>query len=457
MRSNNKHWNQLEQNIQKALTKKKSTFTIKDTDEFPLAFNTEMPKGYEHTNGHISFLFKDFNCSGLENILIDRKKSQKKGNNLHLHLLLDNLNVKGKYEIRSKYAPLVDLDTAGNMLNYGDTSLARVAGAGSGNGSKVTPEDAEKYLDNAREQRTRLMDKPNGQKIMTSYNEHNEVYNEVFVKSASTRNTWNAQGATAEMAADTNSATDPNGNGVINSKTKEYSGGVTYNTNAFVQQLSISVNTISTDPNFNPWDPNAKPNPNSKYTKASLAALNFGKSVATTGNTDKKVTELTAGQVYDHVDSFSGTPPQTTEAELQNIIQQGMGNGGAEEAAKNDWYILDEEQRKMVRCWIHESVLQQEFDDKNISKPFLDGICSSEIKDVEIEIEMDLNDSKKPPKIKIQLPVFEFDIDDAHWTGKIATVIRERLAHIYFIKSLIHHQIEAGIKNIVLKSIIPSL
>ncbi|WP_346882206.1 hypothetical protein [uncultured Algibacter sp.] len=460
MKSNNKHWNQLEHHVQKALAERKTAFSIKDTNEFPLAFNTKMPNGFGYEKGHISFLFKDFTCSGLDNMQLIKNKSVKKDGKKYIHLCLDNLKVKGHYEIKSKYAPSIDIDTAGSMLNYQDESLAKMAGADSADGTKITPTEAEGYLDNAREQRTRLMNQPNGQKIMASYNEHNEVYNEVFVKSAATRTTWNAQGATAEMAKHTNDATASKNNDIIiNSNDKLYAGGVTYDSNAFVQKLNIVVNTISTDPKFNPWDPNAKPNPDSKYTKASLAALSFGKAVKTTQKIDKnnpkkitgdEIPEFTSEGVYTYINDFSGTPPEATGAELENIIKQGMSGGGADEAAENNWYILNEEQRKMVRRWIHENALEQEFDKNNISQTFLEGDCYSSIDNVEVQIEIDLEAKQGTlPNIDVVLPVFEFDIDDSHWTGKIASVLRERLSHIYFIKSLIHHQIEAGIKKIV--------
>jgi hypothetical protein len=248
-----------------------------------------------------------------------------------------------------------------------------------------------------------------------------------------------------------------NTNNVVNPKSKTYGKGVTYNGNAFVQQLNLVVNTASTDPKFNPWDPKAKPNPDSKYTKASLAALSFGKAVSTTGNTNKQVTELTSEQVYKQVDKFDQEPPQSSVPELQNVLKQGMSGAGADEANENGWVILDEEQRNMVRLWVHSNIREKANAKKIVSEPLWSGSCHASIRGVEVSLDIMMNPETRELDIKntsILLPVFEFEITDSTWTGKIAEVVRERLSQIYFVKSLIHQQVEAGLKSLLQVSVL---
>lgn len=104
------------------------------------------------------------------------------------------------------------------------------------------------YLAQAREQRARLMDTPNGQKLMGLYNEHNEVYDEAFKNQALLRRHWKAEGATANMADDTHQAIK--NNDVVNKKDKKYKNGLGYNANAFTQQLNVAVGTAMSESQF---------------------------------------------------------------------------------------------------------------------------------------------------------------------------------------------------------------
>lgn len=443
-------WKKMDPAIRKALRNERHTLRIKDTAEYPLAFNVEMPEGHPYRNANISFRFDHFIGSGMSNTRIDKDRSFVDGDGIRICLEWKEIKIKAKYAINVREAPLIDLDTAGTLLAFNDQrDLLLTAGADAGNAPGLQPEEQQAFLDNARKQRTRLMDTPNGQQLMGIYNEHNEVYNEVFVNSEAARTTWQADGATAEMAKDTHAAVQ--NNGVVNSGSRTYAGGVSYNSNAFVQQLNICVNTANADPDFNPWDPNAKPDPNSKYIKASLAALSFGKAVNTTGNDDKKVTPLKAEDVYTHVNNFAQPAPKTDIGELQNILSQGNNPAGGDEAAEKGWMILDEEQRKMVRRWIHMGIRQKANAKSSPSSPLWEGDCTAFIRNSSVMIDLAYQPGNAKADLKStrpDLPVFEFEIDDAAWTGTAATIVRERLGRLYFIKSLIASQVAAGIRTI---------
>lgn len=433
---------------------------VTDTAEFPLAFNVEMPAGTDYKYGNFSFLFRDFSCNGISETDIDISKCVIDGNKLSIALKLNALRIAGRYSINAKEAPYIDMDTAGNLRELEDRDLlAEEAGADSGQPTTpIDPQKQDAYLDNARGQRDRLMDTPNGQTMMGAYNQHNETYNELFNKSAAARKAWYAGGATAQMADDTHGAVL--NNDVVNSSSKKYNGNVTYNMNAFTQHLNVVVNTANLDPDFDPYDPNSQPNPDSKYFQASMAALNFSKAVSTTGNTDQQVNELTSEQVHDHVKTSDIDPPASSMDELQNIISQSSGFAGADEAAEKGWVVLNEEQRTMVRRWLFEGTRQKAYERNNISKPIWTGECEAFLANTEAEIEITLEPSGSPAAIsdtRLSIPAFEFSIGDAHWSGSAAEVVRERLSQIFFVKSLLYSQVEKGIRSILGLSVTKAL
>lgn len=448
------NWTKIETAIRLALEGLNNDLGIKDTSEYPLAFHVGMPEGHPYPNGHIGFRFCRFAATGLPGMRLDTAKCSIDDHRIRLCMEWKEIVLTASYSINARKAPVIDLDTAGTLLEWGDQrDLLKTAGAPAGKAPNLDPKEQTQFLDTARTQRTRLMDTPNGRQLMGIYNEHNEVYHEVFTNSEATRDTWVAGGATAQMARDTHEAVQDNG--VVNSATKTYPGHVTYNANAFVQQLNICVNTAGADPNFDPWDPHAKPDPKSKYIKASLAALNFGKAVKTTGNDNRTVTPLTSEQVYTQMNSYTQAPPRTEIGELQNILSQGANGAGAEAATEKGWLILDEEQRKMVRRWIHLNIREKAERERTESSPLWEGGCTARFGPVFCTMDL-LFPSEEgvaaagEAEIKcaeLHVPVFELDVDDAAWTGPAADVARDRLARLYFVKSLIRHQVVSGIST----------
>jgi len=302
------------------------------------------------------------------------------------------------------------------------------------------------------------MDTPGGRELMKTYNEHNEVYNHVFNVSPAARVSWYANGVTTVMARDTDAALKTNE--VINSPTKKY-GGKSYNANAIIQQLNIFSNTLIADPDFDVTDPDAEPNPDSKYFKAAAAALSFGKAVdGNTHNNDKKITPLTSNDVYAHVNGANGMMPVVTVAEVMNVFSQANGTGGADEAESNGWLVLDEQQRKLVQMWQVQAVEQKVLQANSAAVALWEGSCDAEIHNTAIDMELSINPVTKQvtiDKTNISLPAFEFDIDDSSWTGKAAELIRERISQLYFIKSLISRQIEHGIETMINQSVLTAL
>lgn len=454
------NWKNTERAIYIAVKSQIPQFKLKDTAEYPLAFNVDMPESYAFSNGNLSFKFTDFVCSDFQDVQLISNQCVETAEKISISLKLNKISVKGRYAINAKMAHKITMDTAGNMLDFEDKrDLLQAAGADSGEGvSPLSPEEQQAFVDNAHDHETRLMDTPGGRELMKTYNEHNEVYNHVFNVSPSARVSWYANGATTAMARDTDAALKTDD--VINSLTKKY-GGQSYNANAFMQQLNIYTNTIMADPDFDVTDPDGELDPDSKYVKAAIAALSFSKTVeGNTHNNDKKITPLTSNDVYAHVNNANGIMPVVTIAEAMNVFSQANGTGGADEAESNGWVVLDEQQRKLVRMWQVQAVEQKALEANNIAVALWQGSCDAEIHNTAIDMELSINPVTKQvtiDKTNISLPAFEFDIDDSSWTGKAAELIRERISQLYFIKSLISRQIEHGIETMINKSVLTAL
>lgn len=440
----------MQKRLRDILQEKNRESILKDTPSFPLALNVEMPEGHSSKNGHLSFSLRNFSCRGMEKFEMITPTDAFKDGHLHLVFSFNQLNIKGQYTIDSKYAPEIDLDTAGTTLELNANGYT-VAAAGADPGTGAFSDDQKNaMLDQARDQRTRLMDTPNGQKLMEQYNTHNEVYNKAFQIPLMRRH-WKGDGTTAQMAGDTSSALKTD-NSVINPKDKKYKNGLTYNANAFTQQLNVAVASVMTDPNFNIFNPLS----DNQYSQAGLSALSFGKAVNTTGNDKSNITELNSNDVYSTVNNHDGDIPNTSLDELQNVMSQGMGKAGADEEIKPGWIVLDEEDRLNLRKFITGVMKEKEVEKNNIAQPLWKGKCTAILNKVEAKVDINAHDISQT-KVEVTLPSFDFELDDSAWTGKAAIVIRERLSQLYFIQTMLQEQIVDRIKETLYYSITKAL
>ena len=408
--------------------------------DFPLAFGVDLPPGAHAPHGDLGMRFHDFALTGLSR---PRPVALPGGFDLHFPAL----GFQGRATLTAKSAPEITLDTGGGLMAFGDEDI----GTGGGPTDPLDPARKGEMLEQARRERARLMDSENGRKLMGEYNEHNEVYNSVFVKSAAARNAWTANGATRDMAEHTHVALgdeDPTVT-VVNPEARERTFGtrqVTYNQNAFVQQLQIVVNTISQDPTFNPWDPRAKLDPESRYVKASLAAMNFGKATEKTGNSKTLIKPLTGPDVHGTVDASDGEMPKSSVGELESVIAQGVQDGGraAAEAGDRGWRVLDEEDRQLVRRHLYLGALERAAEAANHPRDLWSGDAGATIAGVVARVR-----PGGDPEVEVVIPAFEFDIDDSAWTGAAGDTARDRLSEVAFARSFLLDRVETAIREAV--------
>lgn len=186
-----------------------------------------------------------------------------------------------------------------------------------------------------------------------------------------------------------------------------------------------------------------------------MAALSFGKVVNTTGNEKSKVTELSGDQIHQKVAERKEDMPETDLDELQNVMIQGMSDGGAAAVAQANpgWIVLDEEDRAHVSHLVTGLIKEKEAARQHIATPLWVGNCQALLEHVQVNVQITPRDKQSQMDVKVQLPAFDFELEDAHWTGKTAAIVRARFAQMYFIRTLLHDQIATCLKEITEQSI----
>lgn len=417
---------------------------LENTPAYPLARTVAMPRGHAYETGAISFCINDLQVDGLQNLTSVARTATPETSRVRLRLTLERLILTGRCVVQVKPDPIIDLDTAGHLMDLDPTACQPVMGGAAPPQGKPDP-DTEEWLDHAREQRIRLQSTPNGQKLLSLYNEHNEIYDTVFRTNHALPNLWKAGGATSEMASDTSFALQKSDR-TINQKDKIYAGGRTYNGNAFVQQLNIATTCYYGDPLY---DEVTGPPSGSKYYAAAKAAVSFGKGVSTsTGNTKDQVTHITRKAVYDKVDQQKGELPEVTDDEMLSLMAMGSSSGGGA-ATLPAWLVVDEVDRQRMR-FIHESTMRQRAEDAGITgTPLFEGRIAAPIERLEAEIELALQGEGpfRPVSVRVELGAFELDVDDSTWAGEAADVAGRRLESMYFIRSLFYESLSAKLRH----------
>lgn len=430
----------------------KDPFPLPDTPAYPLARTVGMPVHMGFKTGALAFRLMDLCISGLSRPEEESMVFDKNGNAISIQLKIPDVRLQGSYALEAKPDPVMDLDTAGTMMEISEQDHRPMA-AGAGSGSPDPDPEQEAWLNNARSQRTELSKTENGQKMLRTYYDHNETYNGVFESYPALATVWKAGGATKEMARDTSNAVSPDADSdaVINNSGKTYAGNLTYNGNAFSQQLNVAASCVYSDPDFSPV---TGPNKQGKYWEAAKAALSFGKGVSTsTGNSKSSTNAMTKTQVYSTVKDHKDELPTVTNDEVTNaIVESPLIPGGSATVENPDWVHIDEEDRKRLR-FLHDAILKQKAEDSDVEGlPVFQGTCHALLGSVSARIRLSRTDENQPyraecPLSAIEIPAFEFHIDDSQWGGETAEVARNRLERVYFIRSLLYASIADGFQR----------
>lgn len=232
-----------------------------------------------------------------------------------------NINIVGDYVVVATGLAQCALDTAGALSFLPIPHGLRAEGV---EGAENAPDPVEPYLNAARAQRSRLWQTPNGGQMMDKFYDHNEVYNWMFQNNESMQESWVEPANTYFMKQTYEASGKPDSmkvnNGVYNSPDNANNAndddGMTYNENAFAQQITMSFAALGIAQN-----PKRVPAgfTSEQFAAAATAASKFGTGpVQSTGNTDEQTTPLTVNEVYGHVASGnSASFNKTAEADRE--------------------------------------------------------------------------------------------------------------------------------------------
>lgn len=452
-------WNALATRLSTGLQQEQNSFQLKDTPFYPLAFHAEMPRHVEFENGHLSFRFRDFAMNALSTLSLNTGACSYKSNELTIAMRLTDAALRGRYEINTKYASRITLDTGGNMRDL-DETFSHEAGAADNGVQPLTQAEIDAMVTQARDQREPIQGTVHGPTLMSTYNEHSESYNTAFVTSANLRTLWAAGGVTTQMSRDTHDAL--NNNTVVNSPDKQYANGFTYNYNAASQQVNVAF-ALTIMANQATRDGNTALA--AKYKDAAKAAASFNETVNQTGADGKQPAHLTGGQVYDKLNDTTMAMIHLSDEQFNNMIDQANDDdskegGAAAVAIENGWRVLSGDERKMIRERMF--LFQEELTAiKGIQSELLwAGDCHASLNGTEATITLTRNKRTAAWQIKetqVTLPGFFIEVDDAGWHGNTAAIVRERLANMHFVKSLLQTKIQSGIQSILEKVVLQSL
>ncbi|NKB45071.1 MAG: hypothetical protein GKS03_12415 [Alphaproteobacteria bacterium] len=362
-------------------------------------------------------------------------------------LALGPIELGGQYRIFAIDQPNVDLDTGGNLMQT----------SGMPNLGDPDPLTVEQYnqLKQARDQRSKLEGTTNGAALVSSFNQHNEAYNQIFQTNSSLRANWQGDGATAEMATHTSSVISPSiaatptegsvaaTDGIINSKTTTYgTKNYTYNHNAFQQQslLYVALKGASTTDND----------------AAAKAVSVFADAITDdTDNTQTVTTEMTETSVYDVIDTAPlskfaaamGADPLPHHLAMVRIAKKEYSAEDLDILKGRGYDPTDQFIGKMQDVYA-ESVRQSK--PENQADLWLGPISASlpasqyeftfrDQGDGVVSTILDRND----------LPVPDLQIDDTVWSGLAGDIARKRFSRVHFIRGLIAKRIAGCIERVV--------
>lgn len=449
-------WQLFETRLSAGLQQAQNNFHLKDTPFYPLAFHAEMPENVGYENGHLSFRFMDFNLRALNNLSLITDACRYTGDELSIAMRFNNAALSGRYEINSKYASRITLDTGGNMRDL-DESYAQEGGAADSGITPLSQAEIDAMVTQARSQREPIQGTHHGPTLMSTYNEHSESYNSAFVTSKTLRDKWSAGGVTTQMSRDTHDAL--NNNTVVNPSTKTYANGRTYNRNAGLQQTYVATALNRMANQLEDGDPLK-----ARYEAAALAVFTFNENVNQTGDGEQP-DNMTGSQVYDKLNDPGVSMVHITAEQYKNMLDQATDedskDGGADATAtEKGWRILRADERKTIREAMF--LFDEEMAAIKEMRPELlwAGDCDAALTGMEATVTLIYNKQAAAWLVshsQVTLPGFYLEVDDAGWHGKTANIVRERLTNIQFVKSLLQTKIQSGIQGILEKVIVQSL
>ncbi|WP_301124923.1 hypothetical protein [Streptomyces cacaoi] len=414
---------------------------LPDTPGYPVARQVPLPEGHEHgPTGALSLRLGDLTVA-LDGELGEATAETLENGRTQFHYPLPPLVLSGRYSLDVKPEQQQQLDTAGDLrpLSRAEPSPGEPRQPG------LPDEEREGFLDTARAQRERLVkESDNGYQLVSTFYEHNEVFNEVFQRGVEG---WGGQG-TQETARDTDAAVREGG--LVNDPNKRYqpkSGKpeLSYNGLAFTHKLALeaTLTVIGQEPDRDALQP--------KYQKALDASGRFAKTIREqTHNAKDALHPMTAAEVHAAVQQTPALAEEFTvdpspyldpDAHLERITTYGGTAPGG----------LDEDDLRHIRSCRAQGLARLAAAEAAVGSVLHEGTCGTRITGGTITAETEQgDDGRGTAVVHVDLPDLSLELDDSAWEAEAGRTARERVARMHFVRTLLQDALAERLRTAVL-------
>nr|WP_314483596.1 hypothetical protein [uncultured Pseudomonas sp.] len=300
-----------------------SAFTVAALGPYPLCHYFKLPES--DLGGELQLAFKDISFAPVSVAAVESGTDKRQ-----FKVTLNASLLNGRYQLYCLQSPEVTMDTGGLMGRLPAFNAEE---------PPMTEEQYFRFVQ-LEQQRNHLNQTANGRLLVDEYNRHNDAYHHVYTTNEFVRLYWEENGTSEEMGEYTSEALKSGD--VVNPKDRGFgSEGVSYNSNAFQQQIWLALGCELAG-----------------YVEAGKAALNFSEVVNETGNSSGKSAELTGQEIYNAVESSSlsqkslQTSPRTVAlmAALKSIATSQIASDTDLEFCKQLGYTLDAHMCQRLRA-----------------------------------------------------------------------------------------------------------
>lgn len=300
-----------------------SAFTVLALGPYPLCHYFKLPES--DLGGELQLAFEDISFAPVTVAAMESGTDKRQ-----FKVTLNASVLNGRYKLFCLQSPEVTMDTGGLMGRLPALNAEE---------PPMTEEQYFRFVQ-LEQQRNHLNQTANGRLLVDEYNRHNDAYHYVYSTNEFLRQYWEENGTSEDMGEYTSGALKSGD--VVNPKDRGFgSQGVSYNSNAFQQQIWLALACMRDG-----------------FIEAGEAALSFSDVVKETGNTSEMSVGLTGQEIYNAVESSSlsqknlQTSPRTAAlmAALKSIATSKIASDTDLEFCKQLGYTLDAQMCQRIRA-----------------------------------------------------------------------------------------------------------
>ena len=422
----------------------KDSLPIGGMGPYPLTGPTELSgTGVDTiTSGKINFGLQDITVDGLK--ITNVTSGLQDNNRATINVEFQTLKLDGKYDVYVIQAPIVDMDTGGNMSFLAFSALATPNGPTTPSGPDAPTITVEQYdqLNQANDQKNELNKTAAGRQLLGTYNQHNDVYNYCFQTNSGLRDFWKKDGTSQDMCNYTSNAlkADLVVNPAQNDRTFG-KNGASYNENAFLQAFALHTACMVAKGNYH--DPN-------KALDAAKAIPSFMNTVSQTGNTKDKTSPMTSSQVYSTLQQNSPSPPHAVSSlrsvsshpitEALTAIALNNHNNEHISLLENLGYNMDDNTIQAMQEIYHAGI--HDGDPQNQAQLW-QGNFNCIVPSFQMKIMLTLQDDGVITGTLnyTNLAIPQLGIDTSKWGGTAGQVSAKRMNNSAFVIGLLHDRV----------------